>query len=774
MSEAVLDLPASQEPQTDEDWLRVLSDPWWRITHLYRIVDEDGRDMAFRPNEEQQQLFRTLTYWNCILKARQLGFCLDGDTRVLTADLRWRRIADLRQGDELVGVDEHVPGGRGASRKMRPAVVQATKVMKAERFRITFDDGRSVVCTANHPWLSRKSNPRCSWRSLSGQGNEVTGRIKVGTEVRWICKPWEDGGIDDGWFGGVIDGEGSLSTTNRAGANLSVSQLPGPVWDRMVRYAERRGYSWRTEDDSTERKTKYGKSPVPRIVFSRMDEMFRLIGQTRPARFVNRQWWSGRDLPGKRTGVGWARVTKIEPIGVGDVVDLQTSTGTYIAEGFVSHNTTLLCIMALDQCLFVPNFNASIIAHNLEDAQKFFRTKVKYAYDHLPERIKAQCLTQKETTTEIVFKNGSSISVSTSARSGTVQWLHVSEFGKMCARFPEKAREVVTGSFNAVPRDGLIFIESTAEGQGGYFYDYCMDALRRQQEGKKTARGQWKLHFFPWYGKASYTLDDPAILVTAEDERYFDTLLTERRIELTVGQKRWYVAKKATLGDDMKREFPSFPEEAFEQAIKGAIYASQMAWLRANQRIGEVPHDPALPVNTFWDFGVSDTTAIWLHQRNGMQNQFFRYYERNGEGLAHFVQWLMKQPNVVYGTHYLPHDADARIQGQHVTTKRAILEGLGLRNIVVVPRVADIDIGIDITRQKLPTCWFDKVGCAEGIKALDGYQYAWDENRGTFSKEPLHNWASHGSDAMRQFAQGYLAASGASSGFRRHRWSWRS
>lgn len=510
MSEVVLDLPASQEPQTDEDWLRVLSDPWWRITHLYRIVDEDGRDMAFRPNEEQQTLYRSIGYWNVILKARQLGF------------------------------------------------------------------------------------------------------------------------------------------------------------------------------------------------------------------------------------------------------------------------TTLLCVMALDQCLFVPNFNAAIIAHNLEDAQKFFRTKVKYAYDHLPEAIKAQCQTQKETTTEIVFKNGSSISVSTSARSGTVQWLHVSEFGKMCARFPEKAREVVTGSFNAVPRDGLIFIESTAEGQGGYFYDYCMAALRRQQEGKKTPRGEFKLHFFPWYGKGSYTLDDPAILVSAEQERYFDQLQAERGITLTVGQKRWYAAKAAVLGDDMKREFPSFPEEAFEQAIKGAIYATQMAWLRANARIGEVPHDPALTVNTFWDFGVSDTTAIWLHQRQGLQNQFFRYYENHGEGLAHYVQWLMKQPAVVYGTHYLPHDADARIQGQHVTTKRAILEGLGLRNIVVVPRVADITNGIDITRQKLPTCWFDKTGCADGIKALDGYQYEWDDNRGTFSREPLHNWASHGADAFRQFAQGYLAASTGSSGFRRHRWSWRS
>ena len=212
--------------------------------------------------------------------------------------------------------------------------------------------------------------------------------------------------------------------------------------------------------------------------------------------------------------------------------------------------TTFLALMALDQCLFVPNFTAAIIFHNLLDAEKAFRGKIKFAYDRLPDEVKAQIPVKKETGTEMVFENGSSIGVGVSARSGTVQWLHVSEFGKICAHFPEKAREVVTGSFNAMPADSMTFIESTAEGQEGYFYDYSMDALKRQQEGLKTPKGQWKMHFFPWWGKGAYSNDDPLVTIDAESEKYFADLERDRGVRLTDSQKRWYVSKAMTQGED--------------------------------------------------------------------------------------------------------------------------------------------------------------------------------------------------------------------------------
>ena len=110
--------------------------------------------------------------------------------------------------------------------------------------------------------------------------------------------------------------------------------------------------------------------------------------------------------------------------------------------------TTFFCLYFLDVCLFNSNIHAGIIAHNREDAEAFFRDKIKFAYDNLPDWLKNARETESENARELSFPNGSVIRVGTSMRSTTLQYLHISEFGKLCAKYPEKAREVVTGSLN--------------------------------------------------------------------------------------------------------------------------------------------------------------------------------------------------------------------------------------------------------------------------------------------------------------------------------------
>ena len=115
-----------------------------------------------------------------------------------------------------------------------------------------------------------------------------------------------------------------MALASRAGANVCAAQREGDVLARMVSYAESNGYSYRIEEDkATERPGKFGKQKVPKVVFSRMDELFRLIGTTRPSRFIGRRFWEGKELPGKRNGdVGWATITKIELTTVGEVPGL--------------------------------------------------------------------------------------------------------------------------------------------------------------------------------------------------------------------------------------------------------------------------------------------------------------------------------------------------------------------------------------------------------------------------------------------------------------------
>jgi hypothetical protein len=121
--------------------------------------------------------------------------------------------------------------------------------------------------------------------------------------------------------------------------------------------------------------------------------------------------------------------------------------------------TTLCCLIYLDACVFTPNTRAGVIAHKLDDAKVIFRDKIKYSYDRLEEGIRNACPAVQDSADTLTFGNNSSIRVSTSMRSGTLQYLHVSEFGKICA--PDKAREIVTGALNTVEANQFIVIEST-------------------------------------------------------------------------------------------------------------------------------------------------------------------------------------------------------------------------------------------------------------------------------------------------------------------------
>lgn len=435
--------------------------------------------------------------------------------------------------------------------------------------------------------------------------------------------------------------------------------------------------------------------------------------------------------------------------------------------------TTASCIYGLDCAIWRSNFSAGIIAHNLDDAEKIFRTKIRVPYNNLPDGIKAMAPAQQARSKEYVFDHDSSISVSTSYRSGTLQLLHVSEFGKIAVKYPEKAREIMTGALEAVPKDGIAVFESTAEGNAGRFFDMCQEARKLQQEGRALTPLDFKFHFQPWWDSLEYRFEDAvakAFVFRAEELAYFDKLAEDHGIELDLGQRAWYAAKWRTLGDDMLREYPSTPDEAFQVAIEGAYYASEMARARREGRIRNIPIATKLPVHTFWDLGRNDTTAIWFLQHIGSEYRWIDYYEQNGEGLAHYVR-VLRERGYIYGKHFLPHDVEVTDLSQSDNlNRREVLESLGLKPIEVVGRVQDINDGIEMTRQSLSQSYFDETRCAKGIKALDNYRREYDEKLGTYRPRPLHDWASNGADSFRQFAQGYRPPSGPRKAAKRGNW----
>jgi len=425
--------------------------------------------------------------------------------------------------------------------------------------------------------------------------------------------------------------------------------------------------------------------------------------------------------------------------------------------------TTLICIMWLDHALFVPNQRCVMVAQDIPKATALFRDKIAFAYDRLPPEVRDRIRTTERSKTAIVFDNNSGVEVTTSARSGTVHRLHISEMGKIGAKHPDKAKEIVTGSFPAVPMgSGIIVVESTAEGQSGEFYKMVEKALEVAQKGKPLTLRDFRLSFYPWHEEPDYELDPFGITITRQDADYFAEVEEAIGRPLSDRKRAWYVATRDSdfSGDEEKmwQEYPSTVEEAFKVSTEGTYYAKQLAKARKQKRIGFFPHVDGKPVHTFWDIGASDGTGIWLMQELGGEHRFIEYIEGWDEPYSHYLGELQRR-GYLWGRHHLPHDAGHKKQQLHTT--ETVLQTLQKSELggdwVVVPRVDDINHGINLTRAAFSNCTFHEQGCKVGLIHLGNYRKEWDENRGTWKLKPRHDEHSEGADSFRQYGQGFEA-----------------
>ncbi len=219
---------------------------------------------------------------------------------------------------------------------------------------------------------------------------------------------------------------------------------------------------------------------------------------------------------------------------------------------------------------------------------------------------------------------------------------------------------------------------------------------------------------------------------------------------------------------------------SFEAAILGAYYGKEMARARNSGRITLVPHDPAHTVHTAWDLGRTDDTSIWWYQIIGREIHVIDFYSTHGQNIDHYATQLLGKsveleltgdgvkvsvgaavPELAhraqyrYELHNLPHDAQAKTlaaRGKSIEEQLAAV--LGWTTLRVVPRLSFED-GIQAARTMFPRVYIDQTRCAEGIDALAQYQREWDDERKTFKRTHLHNWASHPADAWRTMAVAY-------------------
>lgn len=210
-------------------------------------------------------------------------------------------------------------------------------------------------------------------------------------------------------------------------------------------------------------------------------------------------------------------------------------------------------------------------------------------------------------------------------------------------------------------------------------------------------------------------------------------------------------ARASMTEDEYAQEY----ECSFEASVKGAVYARELQQARDDGRIAFVPYDPALPVDTNWDLGFRDATAIWFTQSAyAGRVAVIDYYENHGFGLDHYVQVVNQRP-YVYGEHWLPHEANQK----EFTTGKTMVETarVMLRPTVLAPPLLPVQDGIHAARMLLPKCWFDSKKCKQGLDALLNYKWQLNTRIDEYTHLPEHDWASHGADAFRTLAVRYSA-----------------
>lgn len=422
--------------------------------------------------------------------------------------------------------------------------------------------------------------------------------------------------------------------------------------------------------------------------------------------------------------------------------------------------STMAVLLLMDACIWTPNLSAGIVSYSLEHAQHIFKRIIGYALDHLPSWLDVPIIGRS--AREISFKNGSILRVDTTLRGGAYQHVLVSEFGKTCARNPQKAEEVITGTLQSVPANGRIIIESTGEGTDGYFADMVMTASQRKNDNLSPL--EYKLFFYPWMDEPTYQLEQNLMYdVTLTD--YFNKIEKDTSRTITQPQRNWYAIQTKLLGDKIKQEFPSTVSEAFHSSSDAYYFAEGVnkAW-EENRCLYSPLYDGLLPVYVAMDIGVNDLTVMVFFQLAHGEIRIIDYYEDNGKGVDFYATYLLKEKKYHISTIFLPHDSTKRDPLDTSNTYERDFRRLftGTSTSFQVLNRMDKQLLISHAKIKLNRCVFNCSKVKNLLDRIAKYRKRWNESTGRYIEEPYHDINSNYADSFQYAMQavGRLEAAG--------------
>mgnify|MGYP003346864130 FL=1 len=308
------------------------------------------------------------------------------------------------------------------------------------------------------------------------------------------------------------------------------------------------------------------------------------------------------------------------------------------------------------------------------------------------------------------------------------------------ADFPNGARITILGAENdqalrGIFLDGCI-LDETQSISPNLFPEIIRPALA-DRKGWCVFIGtpKGKNYFFELYEYAKKTEGWYASLHKASETKILD----EDELK----------AAKSIMSEDLfEQEF----ECSFQAAITGSYYGTLLEDAEKNGRVLENLYDKELPVETWWDLGMNDSTVIWFAQRHKGKIRLIDFYENAGEGLDHYAN-ILETKGYEYSRHIAPHDIKVRELGAYGKSRLETALELGI-SFEVAPKLS-LEDGIEAVRKALTNCWFDKNKCHYGMECLKSYQKKWDDINQCFRNRPIHNFASHAADAFRTGIVGY-------------------
>jgi hypothetical protein len=415
--------------------------------------------------------------------------------------------------------------------------------------------------------------------------------------------------------------------------------------------------------------------------------------------------------------------------------------------------STFAVIYLLDQALFNDNLSAGIVSYSLEHAQHIFKRIIGHSLDNLPEWIRPITGIVQRSAREITFENGSFLRVDTTLRGGAYQFVLVSEFGKTCARNPVKAEEVITGTLNTLSKNSRCIIESTGEGNEGFFADMVNMAHTRGNDDLSPL--QYRLFFFPWLDEPSYSMLEK-VTYGIELTDYFAKIEKETGKKISQQQRFWYAHQKSVQGEKMKQEFPSTISEAFLSSSDAFYFQQCIEKAHQDHRCLQTPlYDALEHVYVAMDIGVNDLTVMCFFQVVHGEIRIIDYYEDKNKGVDFYARYLQQDKKYLYHTIFLPHDAAHRdgivVENTYERDFRRLFSGTTVKFMVL--KRTDKNLNISNAKIKFDRCVFNINRVKPFLDQLAKYRKKWSEQFGKYLDEPYHDTSSNYADAFQYACQ---------------------